>query len=691
MRTLTRVGQRAAQTSWLIPSFLCPALLLKAPLASTSPTRPVFPFRLKTRKLQYRCLHIEATHGSPEVPPRRQQELSFLPWTCPGCGAYTQTQNIDNAGFYSTTRNAVKSFLSARKRIARGHSPIEGDKLDGLIKDENTSAINTPDEEIFKDNAETILAGEDHHANADTLAEPLTNRLPNIPVCDRCHHLLHHHKGVSIVHPSVKSIEEIIADSPYKYNHVYHILDAADFPLSLIPHLQNHLSLTPQRSQNRRAKTSNYHQGRKAKMTFVITRSDLLAPTKAQVDSMMPYLLQVLRDALGSSGKDVRLGNVRCVSSERGWWTKQVKEDIWERGGCGWMVGKVNVGKSSLFETVFPKGRNMDINFNQLRAENAGSREVAIGNPVSHQQGPYMSETFNQKGLPVKDSPLLEGTEELHGDSLLPPAPAELAFPVMPVVSALPGTTASPIRLPFGRGRGELIDLPGLDRGGLERYVSNEHKIDLVMRRRVKAEQYPIRPGDSILIGGLIRITPLDPDTVLLACPFVPFGSHVTNTTKAIAVHTQASPSGILTITTAGAGEKMASAGIFQLKWDVTKQRAGPLTASTAVGLNPRVLPFIVYSADILIEGCGWVELAVQVRKKAMQASSEDLQSAGGSQYFPSVEVFSPQGKHIGIRRPMGAWVLGGHHPAKARPGHARPRRSMKGVKKNLKKLARAK
>jgi len=61
---------------------------------------------------------------------------------------------------------------------------------------------------------------------------------------------------------------------------------------------------------------------------------------------MMPYLTTVLRDALGRSGKDVRLGNVRCVSAIRGWWTPTLKEEIFKRGGGGWMVGKVNVGKS---------------------------------------------------------------------------------------------------------------------------------------------------------------------------------------------------------------------------------------------------------------------------------------------------------------------------------------------------------
>ena len=530
-----------------------------------------------------------------------------------------------------------------------------------------------------------IQAPDEALQDLDTASETATSKTPSTPVCDRCHHLLYHQTGTSIIHPTVQSIEDIIADSPYKYNHIYHILDAADFPLSLIPQLHHHLSLMPQRSQNRRAKTSKFYHGRKSEMSFIITRSDLLAPLKEQVDSLMPYLVQVLRDALGSSGKDVRLGNVRCVSSERGWWTKQLKEDIWNRGGGGWMVGKVNVGKSSLFETVFPKGRNADIDFGALRQETIETSSGAMYHPDLHSQGSRPLNISNQQGPALRDD-----VKDLQNESLLPPVPEEVPYPVMPIVSALPGTTASPIRLPFGRGKGELIDLPGLDRGGLERFVSDKHKLDLVMRQRVKAEQYVIRPGQSILIGGLIRITPLASDTMLLACPFVPFDSHVTNTEKAIAVHTQTATSGLSSITEEGAGEKMASAGKFQLKWDVTKQRAGPLTASTAVGLKPQILPFAVLSADILIEGCGWVEVAVQVRKKALQNSGDALGAAGAGMEFPSVEVFSPEGKHIGIRRPMNAWLTGGHHKAKARPGHARPRRSMKGVKKNLKKLARA-
>ena len=506
------------------------------------------------------------------------------------------------------------------------------------------------------------------------------------PVCNRCHDLIHHHTGVPIIHPTIKSIQDMISESPYKYNHIYHVLDAADFPMSLIPQLQRHLELTAQRSQNRRAKTQRFYHGRMAEMSFIITRSDLLAPQKEQVDKLMPYLTEVLRDALGRSGADVRLGNVRCVSSRRGWWTKQIKDDIWNRGGGGWMVGKVNVGKSNLFECVFPKGRREDVNFTSLR-RNATRVVPAVPEPgLSHDP-----EAATASGLPITqplntgptpdllESPLLE-------NSLLPPAPTETPYPVMPIVSSLPGTTVSPIRLLFGSGRGELIDLPGLSRGNLEDNVLDERKLDLVMRRRVKPEQLVIKPRQSLLLGGgLVRITPMTANVTTLAYPFVPLEVHVTSTEKAIAIQSQDQPSGIPSLLKPGIGPSISSAGSFPLKWDVTKQRAGPLTSSSAAGLHPKILPFIVYSTDILIEGCGWVELVAQVRKKDIESQLvgyEDRGQGVAPLDLPKVEIFTPNGRHVGARRPMNGWLLGGPKTAPASKRAARPRRSMKGVKK---------
>ena len=419
-------------------------------------------------------------------------------------------------------------------------------------------------------------------------------------------------------------------------------------------------------------------------MSFIITRSDLLAPKKEQVDSLMPYLIEVLREALGHTAQDVRLGNVRCVSSKRGWWTKDVKEAIWERGGGGWLVGKVNVGKSNLFECIFPKGRKHEISFSSPRP----ASKLSMGEGTDNTELGLLPATLAHKEeFKLPDSPP-GGKTALSEYSLLPPAPPEQRFPVLPIVSALPGTTASPIRLPFGSGKGELIDLPGLIRGSLEDYVLDEHKEDLVMRQRVKADQLSIKPGQSLVIGGIVRITPTHFEQVLLAYPFLPLNCHVTSNDKAINLQNQTEVSHVPTIAKPGVGDLMRSAGVFHLQWDVTKQRAGPLTRPSAVGMKAQNLPFVVYSADLVIEGCGWVELVVQVRRRVIESQSQDTRDSYLPTRFPEVEVFSPNGQHVGIRRPMNAWLLGGPKPVAIADRSTRPRRSMKGVKKNSKKIA---
>lgn len=470
-----------------------------------------------------------------------------------------------------------------------------------------------------------------------------------------------------IKHPTLKSIQDIIFASPHKYNHIYHVLDAADFPLSVIPNLQQYLSLTPQRPHNRRAKTVKFYRGRRADLSFIITRSDLLAPRKEQVDDLMPYLREVLRDALGYSNSRVRLGNLHCVSAKRGWWTKQLKEDIWARGGGGWLVGKVNVGKSNLFDAIFPKGRS-----------------VALPSLIGRQEDTKAQNRDHRISV-------FEG--KYQENSLLPPAPPETSYPMMPVVSHLPGTTTAPIRLSFGGGKGELVDLPGLPRGSFENFVHDDHKPDLLMEHRISPKQLIIKPGQSLLLGGLVRITPATPETIVLAYPFLPIQSCVTSTVKAIEIQTQKKLARISQIAMSDAGGKIALAGTFPLKWDVTKKRAGPLTSSDGVGLNPKILPFMIVSTDILIEGCGWVELVVQVRKGKMKVFGE---GEGEREYmkveaFPQVDVFSPEGRFIGARRPMNAWLVGGPKPVSLSKRKGRLRRRMGGSKKRARTAAKEK
>jgi hypothetical protein len=293
--------------------------------------------------------------------------------------------------------------------------------------------------------------------------------------------------------------------------------------------------------------------------------------------------------------------------------------------------------------------------------------------------------------------------DTLDTSSLLPPAPPEMDYPAMPLVSSLPGTTASPIRLAFGNGKGELIDLPGLSRGDLEHYIQPQFRPNLVMKTRIVPIQQVIKPGQSILLGGFIRITPTTPDVIVLAYAFTPIHSHVTATEKAIGTQMHARVSNVENISLPESAEEIASAGTFHLKWDVTRERTGPITAREAVNIKPERLPYRVLATDILIEGCGWVELVAQVRKKPGEMATveerydrrRDESEREGEEWnsesrdeiekidpgWPAVEVFSPEGKFIASRRPMNAWLHIASKPTKGKL-QGRPRKSMKGAKK---------
>ncbi|KAI0121555.1 hypothetical protein F4776DRAFT_631365 [Hypoxylon sp. NC0597] len=690
-----------------LPLFLCPSINIVSPRQRLAGVASSSRISTSRWRVQHRCLHMQAeapTEASPPLDSDIQQNFSIqrLPKQCRGCGAFSQTTFPNQPGYFDLSRKAVQNYL-------RPEGADRSRREDKVYED----ALKHFDHEELK------KKGVDVEALALSIVPPETYQRPppKVPLCDRCHTLLHNHTGESIYHPSIESIRDTILESPYKYNHVYHVLDAADFPMSLLPRLTELLDMMPLRTKNRRSKASKFYSDRKTEISFVITRSDLLAPTKPQVDRLFPYLQEVLRDALGRTGRNVRLGNLVAVSAKRAWWTKELKEDIWKRAGAGWMVGKANVGKSQLFEAVFPKGRmEWTPSKHQITVNMHAKTPNKESTSAESQQEPAQDDIETQT---IEDI----GEEELDELSLLPPAPKETNYPEMPLVSDLPGTTASPIRIPFGNGRGELIDLPGLERTGLEQHVKKEHRLSLIMRSRIVPEQMTLMPGRSLLIGGFIRITPREPAPVMLAYAFTPIQAHATRTDKAIGIQNQTGEVNVENIAVPGTGEKTKLAGSFQLKWDVTKQRTGPLTRKDAVGLKVERLPYRVLSTDILIEGVGWVELAAQVRTKdlfekrpaseaphteepqeqkqlsaleRLEALAEDPKKKPppppvqepAEPNWPIVDVYSPEGKFISYRKPMNGWIL--NKPlVSAASRKSRPRRSMKGMKKLEKKRRR--
>lgn len=600
-----------------------------------------------------------------------------LPVSCSGCGALTQDVTPGEAGFYTRSRKAVKQYLRGSELKKHRLGADEENGVDGGAAQEGPLG-----------SRDAVQSKNEFELPAPEISIP-------VPVCDRCHHLIHDSRGAPIAHPTIEDIADSIAESPFTKNHVYHVVDAADFPMSLIPSIHKSLSLAKPRGRNRRAQHSF---SSKPSLSFIITRSDLLGPSKEMVDRMMPKFISILRTALGRSALKVRLGNVHLVSSKRGWWTKEIKDSIWRRGGGNWLVGKFNVGKSSLFEVLFPKGSDERAPvYAELQREHEGrAEEPSIGNNF-----------FAESGL-------------------LPPPQPEVPFPSMPLVSSLPGTTASPIRLPFGNNKGELIDLPGLQRSGLDDYVQPEHKLDLVMTHRPSVSQYNIKPGQSLLLGGgLVRITPRldgrDPSTIMMAYPFVPLQIHVTSNEKAIGTQSQERESGIDSILADETGSAMASAGRFLLKTDVTKSRAGSVIRA---GVHPEKLPFRIYATDILIEGMGWIELVCQTRKNrpapqpaAIQArhletewgdtpvpEAEELSiesdgfvpfipvtptSNATASNLPEVEIFTPGGKFVADRPCLDTWTMWNTGKPGVQTRTGRPRKPMSGAKKQGKKLRR--
>lgn len=678
LRHSTRAARAATPQRWIERTSAGSIRLLLSPPRWVQENRRPFSHHPRCRQEVVPQQAIpELSNPSNSEAVQQRTEWRKLPIVCPGCGAPSQTVEADAAGFYGDKR---------RKRDAARLQKKEEDEVferalqSGALKGQTDAPDVEPEPELDQD---------------------------TVPICDRCHHLIHNGVGNSIIHPSMQSIQDIIEESPHKHNHIYHVLDAADFPMSLIPNLQEALHLPRLRTQNRRSKSLRYVRGRVAEVSFIITRSDLLAPQKEQVDQMMHYLQECLRDALGRSGKNVRLGNVRCVSSKRGWWTKNVKEDIYRKGGAGWMVGKANVGKSALFEVVYPKNRGK----RRVEAENFGERKVSgeaatlssaawgsgevdpfeeesqqVVETEPAERVPDAFDQFENEQQTLEEQQDQEDEDDVLFDenddaSLLPPAQPETAYPQMPLVSSLPGTTASPIRVPFGRGKGELIDLPGIHRSSLDTHIKPEHRSDLVMKSRVTPEQHSVKPGQSLILGGAIRITPKTDDLVFLMYPFVPpsLDPHVTSTDKATAILTGVHPetqepySGTVpSIATDAARQSMVSAGTFKLDWDVTKRRAGPVTSRSDGKQKAENLPFTVYSCDILIEGVGWVELVAQVRSRRGHDPFGDYGTT-----VPEVEVFSPKGKFIGVRRPMSAWLVGGQIKKPVHESRARPRQTV--------------
>lgn len=624
-------------------------------------------------------------------------------------------------GFLGKHRNArvqedVKAVGESHRdnRTSVAEEQQEGNVLTTAVKGTEESSDRKPTmKEVYQ------LANDKVTEDPTLLTEPPPHPISNIkfPLCERCHSLLHQNTGSPLpAYPDLDTLVELIGESNHEKNHIFHLIDAADFPLSLIPQLRPYLTryLPPLKARN-------------LSISYIVTRADLLMPKEHQVTSMMTYLKTVLKGAL-PEGEAVENhcsrygGFFRILSVRAGWSVGRVKEDFSDKlyqlnshvesceGGI-WIVGKVNVGKSRFVKEIVPKG-----SFTNLERVT----ETVSGRRASYQS--EIQDTGEVHAENKKDTRIKTTDQKLNQQLLLPP--------VMPTVSGIPGTTVAPVRFVLGTKKCEIIDLPGMERGRFLEYVRPDVRKKVQMQKRVDPGQYVVKDGQSLLLAGLIMIEPVTRGTNFLMYPFTTLPAHVTSTESALKLMNHPNPESsklpILfqykpdpsifarykenndpeavankEILSQGGGSTPTSwkddhvpallpshikpAGTFRLLHDVTRHRNPNLSGIPAA--KAEFLPYKIYSTDILLEGIGWVEVVAQIKNK---------QLADGA--ILDVKVFTPLGKGVGSRPPMEVDMLriegmkesglyGLRRPRKL----GKPRAPMKGKKKETKRKSREK
>ncbi|CUS09537.1 unnamed protein product [Tuber aestivum] len=635
---------------------------------------------------------------------REEEDLSWVPGYCPGCGAPSQRQDPNLPGHYSR--------LTRRQRFG-----------DLTIKSQKQHS----EENIFHGTLERLRSQSGPETQSPELREFLAAAPASSPpptsvnvapaeaglICGRCRGIRYHHRGSELpAYPTLRTLTNLIQNSPHTRNHIYHLIDAADLPMSLQPELREHLY-----------KNLPLPLRRGLTISYVVTRADILMASSQQVWSLTTYIKKRIKDALPEDEKieDV-MNRTHIISTRNGWGVGRVKDEIRIRTGGVWIIGGVNVGKSRFVMEMWPEGgesrpvtREEAAEYEILPEDDGGTEVKAGGEGVER-----------------------EKEEEAYDHPLYPQY-------VAPTVSDMPGTTAAPIKIAYrvssrgGRKWGEMIDLPGFERwvsyskNGLLKYVRPELRAAVAMNKRVKGQQYTIKAGQSLILGGLILITPRISGRggqVVLATPFTNLPAHIASTYKSLkwlehpepesvdhlyypAPTTVPLPESLIpqkppkrsepsTASPPPAGLPLphhhkitsaedykgtpprpqehlippllpphfASAGVVEITEDVTLRRNPFLSMSELESL-----PYIILGRDLLLEGIGWVELNVQMSK------NQHFRTDG----VVEVEVFTPEGRGAGSRTSMGAAMMRKEmEKVQARSG-VRQRKAMKGEKKKAK------
>ncbi|KAF3933299.1 hypothetical protein ABW19_dt0200188 [Dactylella cylindrospora] len=616
----------------------------------------------------------------PEAPSGKEPPSS-MPAFCPGCGAKSQSESSKQPGYYGPAASMPqekkvpiknKEYVDKKQDQAEIYNMalslmppdvkelIRQTNMNHPAEDAYIQELGDEEEFVWDDFFERVKPAEPTRlppanspeskswlgaleANPDgPFPEAVSSTARSDILCCRCRNLRHHEKLLSeIPDTTYAQAAEIIANSPFTRIHIYHAIDAADFPLSVLPNAKKHI-----------LQALNEIKGGKKKditMSYVITRADVLLPTELQVQRLMTYIRRVLSNYLG---EDAELKDLRVVSAKRTWTTERLKDEVRARKGGIFLLGRTNVGKSRLYEAIFPKRNKKGLDYVTPKFGKDDLETLPTGTEVGDEAEVAANEWFVQNGTKVR-------------------------YPEMPLVSKIPGTTVGPITIDFAAGRGQLVDLPGFPRAGIMKYVRPDRVKDAVLLDRKRAEKCIIPCDKHLVIGGLVVIKPIPPTegrrkNITFICNlFTNLPPHVAKPTK-VEKFTNLPRGGGPREFAWGQPEMggiIQSAGRFKLTKNVTKKEIPWLPGRGADEWVDKNIAWKVMAADILIEGCGWVEVFAQVGKDDPD---------------PEIEVLSPEGKGIACREAMGTYWEARKRDSKPSPG-SRPKLSMKGAKKHEK------
>ncbi|TPX35099.1 hypothetical protein SmJEL517_g02475 [Synchytrium microbalum] len=272
--------------------------------------------------------------------------------------------------------------------------------------------------------------------------------------CERCRKIKFENiaskRSITDIGTLWKQIHADILKHPYPHpeSRVHVVIDWSDLPGSIIPNLAQHLrTLVDPRSP----------PGKAQRVSIVINKIDLLPNRRNNLKKYLEPWIQ-----------DLNVGHIHVVSALSGYNMKEWLKSISSRRT--YLIGTTNVGKSNLI---------------------SAARVILEAPQIIRDKGYEAAATLKKLGAAIVNGELV--LNRRRPESLL-------------LSSSIPGTTADINVVKLGE-RHTLIDTPGiLNPEQITNYLNpNELKL-VIPTRPLKHRPINIQSGQSILLGGLIRI-----------------------------------------------------------------------------------------------------------------------------------------------------------------------------------------